>query len=73
MLELFKELFAAKHFFDETTPISELNDISSTEFKFKSLEATPAGDGAFLPTVRFEDLYSIPDDENKKGGQLANT
>ena len=70
ILELFGA-FAAKHFFDETTPISELNDISSTEFKFKSLEATPAGDGAFLPTVRFEDLYSIPDDENKKGGQLA--
>jgi hypothetical protein len=70
VLELFGA-FAAKHFFDETSPISELKDISSTEFKFKSLEATPAGDDGFVPSVRFEDLYSLPDDSNKKGSQRA--
>lgn len=64
-MEFFGAL-AAKHFFDErTSKSSELESISKTQFKFKSLEAVNE-DGNFKPIVKFEDLYSIPNDVSGK-------
>jgi len=66
ILELFGAM-AAKHFFDESTTKTEtLTQIGSTEFKYKSLESEKS-ENAYMPSVRFEDLFAIPGDENKNG------
>ena len=66
ILELFGAM-AAKHFFDEaTTKTEELTQISSTEFKYKSLESEK-NETSYIPSVKFQDLYSTKGDENNKG------
>ena len=58
LIELFGA-FAAKHFFEEqSTSQKSLDNILSTEFKYKSLEVSGKSDSK-NPIVHWEDLFSL--------------